>query len=170
MLKALQFRIKTLRRFGFEDFCEWPKNWGRFRVFSINHRSLGPQHKGQFFVSLFKKSRGKSACLETLICLLAFVIRKVWPKTTKLIISDKVLRKFLGGILWACLYCLTRSFVSKLLVIGFKINIIIAVSLTDWTFSWFFLEKKNLAKIRIFRAIDWLSSISSWQVNAKKCR
>jgi len=46
--------------------------------FGWRHRTLGPNRKGQFFV-YFKKAGRKSACLDLLIGLLAFVVGKLWP-------------------------------------------------------------------------------------------
>jgi len=45
--------------------------------FGLNHRALGLKTNGQFFVSILLKMWRKSAFLESLIGLLAFVVSKL---------------------------------------------------------------------------------------------
>jgi len=67
-----------LDSFGFQFFVDDIKSGIGLGLFGPLSSDPGPNLKDQCFSSL-KKTRLKSASLEPLIGLLAFVVRKLWP-------------------------------------------------------------------------------------------
>jgi len=81
--KFYTYDLKILVSFKFELFVNVILRVG-LDFFGLNHRALGLKTNGQFFVSILLKMWRKSAFLESLIGLLAFVVSKLWPKNHKL--------------------------------------------------------------------------------------
>jgi len=71
-----------LGNFGFELFCGWNYNWGRFRV--VLAHVVDPAPKLQKMIFYYKRKTSKKyASLEHTIGFLAFVFRKSVPQKRK---------------------------------------------------------------------------------------
>jgi len=64
MQKILQIKTKNLEKklysFGFQFFMDHVKSGMRFGLSGLFYQDLGPNLKGQYFVSFLKKKRNKT--------------------------------------------------------------------------------------------------------------